>query len=155
MRNYLLALISIAAVAGIAVPALAENAAKSSKPTGERCVQRVQASDLSAAGKDIAVAACNDRATAVRNAHAALREARKTHRETARAARKAYRAAVEAAAALPEAQREAAIDAARAVRKAAGKAARADLRAARKAHRAAVKAAKQAFKAAIEQARAA
>jgi hypothetical protein len=155
MRKFLLAIAAIGVVAGAAVPAVATSAPKPANPTGERCVQRVQSSKLSDAGKALATTACQQRAAAIGAARGAMQTARKTHREAAVAARKAYRAAVKAAASEPDAQRAAAVAAARATRRAALKSARADVHAARVAHRAAVKAANQAFRAAMVQARAA
>jgi hypothetical protein len=157
MRKYLLAVAAMCAVAGVAVPVAAAHdaAAPTTKPTGEHCVQRVQSSDLSDAGKAIAEAACIKRASAIAEARAAFRAARMSYREKAKAAREAFREAVEAAASKPEAEREAAIEAALAVRKATIKAARVERRAARNARDEAVEAARLAFKAAMEQARAA
>lgn len=133
MRKYLLALATVCLVAGVAAPAIAHKSGKADRPSGERCVQKAQSSGLSAAGKEIAVVACNQRATAIRAARATLRAAHTAQREQGRAARQAFRAAKQAAAALPEAERKAAMAQARAARKAAFTAIRTERRAAHKA----------------------
>ena len=152
MRRLLFVLALTVAVAGVAVPATAKNAAK---PTGERCIQRVQDAALSQAGTAAATAACTKYAATVRDARAALNTARATYREQRKAAKTAFRAARAAAASKPADERAAALKVAHAERRAAMRAARQTFKAARKTYHATVKAARATLRAELRAARAA
>ncbi len=154
VRKILIALVATTATVGIAIPATA--AQDTTKPTGAKCVERAQKSDkLSEAGKAQAVTACNERATAIREARADLHAARTKYRAAAKAAKTSFREAAKAQQGKSKDERKAALTPARADRKAALKAARSEYRTAKKAYRTAVKAAKKKFRAAIKTARAA
>jgi len=151
MRKLFLALALTGATASVAVPAIA--APDPTKPTGEKCAQRVQSSNLSEAGKSAATTACAERAKAVRESRATFRLARQAFRGEVKAARTAFRGAVKAAKGKPAAERRAAVKTARADRRTAVKSAREKLRAARKTNRENVKAANRSFREAMAKAR--
>ena len=150
MRKHILFLVAITGLAGAALPATAAAAT----PDG-RCAKRMQSAKLSAAGKAKATTACQLRDAAIRNADAALRDARTAHATSVTAANDAYRAVEQATSALPAPVREPALATARAFRDAALKSARETLRTALRTHRRAIIAAQQAFRTTMEEARAA
>ncbi|MEA2194143.1 MAG: hypothetical protein QOG42_577 [Solirubrobacteraceae bacterium] len=154
MRTFLFILALTGALAGTAVPATAKHGTKDhAKPTGERCIQRAQAHDLSPTATAAATAACTKYAATVADARAALDAARQTYRAQRTTARAQFRAARDAALTQAADQRAAALKAAHEARHAAMRSARQALKAARTTYHAAVKAAKSALRAELRAAR--
>lgn len=154
MRKFLFVLALTAAVAGVAVPATAKNAKHHAKPTGEQCIQRAQAANLSPNGTAAATAACAKYAGTVADARTTLRAARATRGAAMKAAKAEFRADRTAAATQSADLRKAAMNAARAERRAATRAARQTFKAAHKAYHATVKAARQDLRTELRAARA-